>query len=51
MAELVTGHKNRLVAQGFPEQLACEMAADLHRLMIERMITVEHLKVSESFNQ
>lgn len=51
IAELVAGHKNRLIGQGFPEDLACQMAADLHRLLIERMITIEQLKVAESFNQ
>lgn len=46
MAEIVTGHANRLIAQGCPNDLAWQMAADLHHLLLESQVAEVQIKVA-----
>lgn len=45
ISELVTGHANRLKAQGCPDELAWQMAEQVHRLMIEGQLIEQRAKL------
>lgn len=48
ISEAVAGHKNRLIDNGFPEQLACEMGAQLHYMLTEQIIEAARQKTAQT---
>lgn len=48
ISETVAGHKNRLIDNGFPEQLACEMGLQLHYMLTEQIIEAARQKTAQT---
>lgn len=48
ISETVAGHKNRLIDNGFPEHLACEMGAQLHYMLTEQIIEAARQKTAQT---
>jgi hypothetical protein len=46
ISELVTGHVNRLMAQGCDKETAWRMGEDIHRVICEGMIGADQIKVA-----
>lgn len=47
ISETVAGHKNRLIDNGFPEHLACEMGSQLHYMLTEQIIEAARQKTAQ----